>query len=103
MIALGKNNTNKKSKIHKTGKIGNLAQKFPEKAVQAVPKLLDNTKDKGTVVRWSAAFALTEIAKYNSKKQKELIAKLQNIIKTEQNNGVKNVYLKTLKTLGVSE
>ncbi|MCD6590781.1 MAG: hypothetical protein J7K72_02300 [Candidatus Aenigmarchaeota archaeon] len=41
--------------------IANLAQKFPEKVKQSVPKLLANTKDKGTVVRWSAAFALTEI------------------------------------------
>ncbi len=32
--------------------IANLAQKFPEKVKQSVPKLLANTKDKGTVVRW---------------------------------------------------
>ncbi len=79
--------------------IGNLAQKFPEKAAKAVPKLLDNTKDKGTVVRWSVAFALTEIAKNSPKSQKALTAKFQNILKAEKNNGVKNVYLKTLKAL----
>ncbi len=43
--------------------IGNTAQKFPDKVKETVPKLLENTKDKGTVMRWSVAFALTEIAK----------------------------------------
>jgi hypothetical protein len=77
--------------------IGNLAQKYPEKVEKAIPKLLINTKDKSTVVRWCAAFALTEIAKYNPKLQKELISKFNVMVKTEQNNGVKNVYLKVLK------
>ena len=43
--------------------IGNVAKKFPDKVKEAIPRLLENTKDKRTVVRWSAAFALTEIAK----------------------------------------
>jgi hypothetical protein len=79
--------------------IGNLAQKYPEKVEKAIPKLLINTKDKSTVVRWCAAFALAEIAKYNPKLQKELISKFNFMVKTEQNNGVKNVYLKVLKIL----
>lgn len=77
--------------------IGNLAQKYPEKVEKAIPKLLINTKDKSTVVRWCTAFALTEIAKYNPKLQKELISKFNVMVKTEQNNGVKNVYMKVLK------
>lgn len=76
--------------------LGNLAQKFPRKIVKAIPKLFVNSKDKGTVVRWSVAFALTEIAKNAPDLQKELIAKFQSIIKSEQNNGVKNVYIKAL-------
>jgi hypothetical protein len=79
--------------------IGNLAQKYPEEVGKAIPKLLINTKDKSTVVRWCAAFALTEIAKYNPKLQKDLILKFNVMVKTEQNNGVKNVYLKVLKIL----
>ena len=79
--------------------LGNLAKKYPEKVEKAIPKLLINAKDKSTVIRWCAAFALTEIAKYNSKKQKGLVIKFQNIIKTEHNNGVKNVYLKALKEI----
>ncbi|MFH1896421.1 MAG: hypothetical protein ABH814_03045 [bacterium] len=80
--------------------LGNLAKKYPNKVEKAIPRLLENLKDKSTVVRWCAAFALAEIAKYNLKKQKELVAKFQNLIKTEQNNGVKNVYVKALKVIG---
>ena len=79
--------------------IGNLAQKYPEKVEKAIPKLLINTKDKSTVVRWCAAFALTEIARYNLKLQKDLISKFNIMVKTEQNNGVKNMYLEALKVL----
>jgi hypothetical protein len=61
--------------------------------------LLLNTKDESTVVRWCAAFALSEIAKYNTKKQKELFSIFSEIVKKEKNNGVKNVYVKTLKIL----
>ena len=79
--------------------LGNLAKKYPDKVEKAIPKLFGNLKDKSTVVRWCAAFALTEIAKYKSKKQKELVATFQNLIKTEQNNGVKNVYVKAMKEI----
>jgi hypothetical protein len=80
--------------------IGNMAKKFPDEVEKAVPKLLRNTKDESTVVRWCAGYALSEIAKYNTKKQKELISIFSEITKKEKNNGVKNVYLKTLKILG---
>jgi hypothetical protein len=79
--------------------IGNIANKYPQEVEKAVPNLLINTKDKSTVVRWCAAFALTEIAKNNPKIQKKLIPKFSEIIKKEGNNGVKNVYLKTLNVL----
>jgi hypothetical protein len=79
--------------------IGNLAQKYPEKVEKAIPKLLINTKDKSTIVRWCAAFALTEIAKHNPILQKDLVSKFNVMVNTEQNNGVKNVYLKVLKML----
>ena len=79
--------------------LGNLAKKYPDKVEKAIPKLFENLKDKSTVVRWCAAFALTEIAKHNSKKQKELASRFESMIKTEQNNGVKNMYLKTLKII----
>lgn len=79
--------------------IGNLASKYPDRVEKSIKKLVLNAKDDGTVVRWSVAFALTEIAKSNSKLQKELVKRFNQIVKEESNNGVKNVYLKTLKIL----
>ncbi len=40
---------------------------------------------------------ITEIAKYNYNKQNEIVVKFQKLIKTEQNNVVKNVYIKLSK------
>ncbi len=79
--------------------LGYIAQKFPDKVEKAIPKLLVNLKDNSTVVRWCAAFALTEIAKYNHKKQEELVTIINKLVKTEQNNGVRNVYIKALKEI----
>lgn len=79
--------------------LANLAQNNPEKVSLAVEKLFINTKDAGTVVRWSAAFALGEIAKYNTKIRTTLVPQIQDILKRETNNGVRNVYLKALKNI----
>ena len=79
--------------------IANLALKFSDKTEKAIPALLKNTKDKGTVVRWSVAFALGEIAKSNSNAERILLPKMKELIKKETNNGVKNVYFKALKVL----
>jgi hypothetical protein len=80
--------------------VGNVAQRFPEKASKAVPRLLLNTGDGGTVVRWSAAYALTEIAKNNLRLRKKLVPGFLEIVAKEENSGVKNVYLKALKIIG---
>jgi len=79
--------------------IANLSSKYPEKTVKAIDKLMINTKDKGTVVRWATAFALSEIAKYNKGIQSELAKKFEILVKKEQNNGVKNVYIKAFKMI----
>jgi len=81
--------------------IGNIAKKFPDKVKEAIPKLLENTKDKGTVVRWSAAFALTEIAKSGLEMRKELVPEFKKILERENNKGVRNIYLKYLKDVGL--
>jgi HEAT repeat protein len=79
--------------------IGNLASKYPDKVTKAIPKLLGNTEDGSTVVRWCAAFALTEIAKHNSDTHEQLIPIFQDFIEKEQNNGVRNVYVKAMKVI----
>jgi hypothetical protein len=43
---------------------------------KAIPNLLENISDdkiNTTVIKWCSAFALTEIAKFNSKTRKQLI------------------------------
>ncbi|HET9914362.1 MAG TPA: HEAT repeat domain-containing protein [Anaerolineales bacterium] len=79
--------------------LGNIASQYPDKVEKAIPKLLGNLKDKSTVVRWCAAYALAEIAKHNRKKQEELVTIFNKLIKTEPNNGVRNVYIKALKEI----
>jgi hypothetical protein len=79
--------------------IGHLAKIYPDEVANAVPRLLENTKNKSTVIRWCAAFGLTNIAKYNLELQDHLFEKFRQIIEIEQNNGVKNVYLKILKQI----
>ncbi|MEJ5284802.1 MAG: hypothetical protein WHS77_07100 [Brevinematales bacterium] len=77
--------------------IAKICHKFPDKVANAIPGLLENTKDRGTVVRWSAAFALTEIAKSNSELKERLIPDINKILNSETNNGVKKIYLNFLK------
>jgi hypothetical protein len=81
--------------------VGNMAKAFPDKVEAAIPKLLENTKDNGTVVRWCAAYALSEIIKSNEEIRGELIPRIEEILNREENTGVRNVYLKVLKTIGV--
>jgi len=79
--------------------IGNLSAKYPAEAEAAIPNILVNTKDESTVVRWCAAYALSEIAKNNPATRATLVPKMNKIVETELNNGVKNVYLKALKKI----
>lgn len=77
--------------------IGNIAKMSPRKVEKAIPYLLKNTienKDNSTVIRWCAAYALSEIAK--ASKNRDLIKKIKDISGKETNNGVRNVYLKAL-------
>ena len=82
--------------------IGNMAQKYPDKTEKAIPFLLKNISDNPintTVIRWCAAFALTEIAKHNYKTRKQLLPIFEKAIKEEKNNGVRNVYIKAMKVI----
>jgi hypothetical protein len=73
-----------------------------DETAKAVPYLLKNTADEvknTTVIKWCAAFALAEIAKSNPKTRKELLPVFDDITKRETNNGVKNVFLKAVKSI----
>jgi len=86
-----------KVKLEASEIVANVAKEFPDKVVKAIPKLLKNTTNEGTVVKWGAAYALTEIAKGNPRTMKELAPIFEKIIEGESNGGVKSVYSKALK------
>lgn len=79
--------------------IGNIAHRFPKNLDHALNNLLINTEDSGTVVRWSAAFALGEIIKLNTPLNKELIPTVEAIIAREEKNSIQKIYLAALKKI----
>jgi hypothetical protein len=79
--------------------IGNLAEKYSEELDEAIPLLLKNTiesKKNTTVVRWCASYGITGIYKNNKKVRKELRKEIEDILRKENNNGVRKVYLNAI-------
>jgi hypothetical protein len=79
--------------------IGNIAHLFPAKLDNAIINLLHNTEHSGTVVRWSAAFALSEIIKLKTKHNKELLPAVESIVAREEKNSIRKVYQQALKSI----
>jgi len=69
--------------------IGNIAHLFPEKLNPSIQNLLANTTHPGTVVRWSAAFALGQILKLKTAENLHLLTAIQEIIDKEEKNSIK--------------
>ncbi len=82
--------------------IGNLARVYPEPVAVAIPYLMQNTIENvvnTTVIRWCAAYAMAEIAKSNPQTREQLLPFFEQVILSETNQGVKNVYLQAIKTI----
>ena len=77
--------------------IGNTAHLFTENLDKAITNLLTNTEHEGTVVRWSAAFALGEILKLKTKHNTNLFPTLEDICEKEEKNSIKKIYLDAIK------
>ncbi|HRC32285.1 MAG TPA: hypothetical protein PK736_02445 [Bacteroidia bacterium] len=77
--------------------IGNIAHLFAAKLDNAINNLLINSEYTGTVVRWSAAFALGEIVKLKTKNNKYLIPAIESIIKREEQSSIRKIYMAALK------
>ncbi|AZA92688.1 Uncharacterised protein [Chryseobacterium nakagawai] len=77
--------------------IGNTAQRFPDNLELAISNLIANTEHEGTVVRWSAAFALGEILKLKTPYNKTLLPALENMSEKEEKNSIKKIYLDAIK------
>ena len=76
---------------------GNIAHLFPENLSVIIDKLLANTADPGTVIRWGSAYALAKIIVIAPFANSPLFDKLSEICSGEQENGVNNQYVKALK------
>lgn len=77
--------------------IGNIAHLYPGKLDEAIKNLLVNSKHSGTVVRWSAAFALGQIIKMKTSRNKDLIPAIKSIYQREEKTSIKKNYLDALK------
>lgn len=77
--------------------IGNIAAYHKNNLDDAAINLIQNAEHTGTVVRWSAAFALGEILKLNTSLNKELLPKIDSLCKKEEKNSIKKIYLSALK------
>jgi len=77
--------------------IGNTASVFKDNLDDAIAQLLVNTEDEGTVVRWSAAYALGEILKLQAKGSSDLMHAIETIMEREEKNSIKKIYQSALK------
>lgn len=77
--------------------IANSAAQFQKNLDKAIGNLLVNTEHDGTVVRWSAAYALGEIVKLKLKHNKDLIPAIETIIQREEKNSIRKIYLDALQ------
>jgi len=77
--------------------IGNIAHLFPGHLDQAIKNLLLNTSHQGTVVRWSAAFALGQIVKLKTELNTRRLPIISEIVEKEEKNSIRKIYLEALK------
>jgi HEAT repeat protein len=79
--------------------VGYVSKAYPDKVLEAIPSLLENTKYEGTVVRWSAAFALSKIAQNIPETRESLLPKINRVLEYETNNSIRNIYLSALREI----
>ncbi|HYC40577.1 MAG TPA: hypothetical protein VEB63_08820 [Chitinophagaceae bacterium] len=77
--------------------ISHTAHLYPKLLEKAVMNLLSNTAHSGTVVRWSAAGALSKILHCQTSINKKLVTAIENILKSEADNAIRKIYQKALK------
>lgn len=81
--------------------IGNIAIRYPNDLDKPIQSLLNNANDEGTVIRWSAAYALSKIITIPKYLNSDLLDKLKEISEKEEKNSIKNIYLKAFKKLKI--
>ena len=76
--------------------IGNLIHNFPNRAIEAFESLLTLSTHSGTVVRWSAAFAISEIAPYIESNKQFWRNKLETAMTQESKRSILKHYINAL-------
>lgn len=82
--------------------IGNIAHLYSDHLDEAIVNLLVNTEHSGTVVRWSAAYALAQIIKLKTRLNKQLIPAIESICEREEKNSIKKIYIEALKKIRIN-
>ena len=77
--------------------IGNVAHLNSDKLDKAIKNLVLNSEHTGTVVRWSAAYALAQIIRIKTLQNKKLIPVIKSIYNREEKNSIKKIYADALK------
>lgn len=77
--------------------VGNTAAVYETKLAAAVSGLLLNARHERTVVRWAAAFALTEISKLKIRKSPLSLSVLKELRDFETDNAIRKKYELVLK------
>ena len=78
--------------------VGNIAHRFPERLADAVRNLRANSEHSGTVVRWSAAFALGAIVTLRTRHNKELVPAIEAILnRNDEDKAIKKIYQAALR------
>ena len=79
--------------------IGNTVHLFKTDLNKVIKNLLENAVYDGTVVRWSAAFALVEILKMETDYNKTLLPKIKKICEKEEKPNIKKMYMDIIKKI----
>jgi len=61
--------------------------------------LLINSRYDGTVVRWSAAYALGEILKLKTKHHSMLLKEVEKMVHEEEKNSIRKIYVEAMKNI----
>lgn len=83
--------------------VGNTVSVSMRNVDKALSRLLVNTEDTGTVVRWSAAYAIGEIYKLQLHELPGLRATIETILQREGKNSIKKIYQAALKAVGIDQ
>ena len=79
--------------------IGNIIHQHPSRIPEVLEGLYANARHSGTVVRWSAAYAIGQVIKVKSRYNNEILREVKEILAGEEKNSIRKIYLDAMKKL----